>query len=246
MKKGIIIPARLASSRLPNKLLLDLGGKSILQRVYEQCLQVPNVSQENVYIAVDDQILIDHCNSFTSNTILTSKDHQSGTDRIAEAASKIDFDIVINVQGDEPFIDPILISEIADCFSDESVQMSSAMCPLTSVEEIKNPNNVKVITDTKGDAIYFSRLPIPYYRDQEINPINQNYYKHIGLYGYTKKFLLAYSKMKPTIYENAEKLEQLRVLENGFTIRMVTTTDNTIGIDTMEDYNNAKTILNNL
>ena len=243
MKKVIIIPARLASSRLPNKLLLDLGGKSILQRVYEQCLKVSNVDNENVFIAVDDQILVDHCKTFTSNTILTSKDHQSGTDRIAEAASKIDFDVVINVQGDEPFIDPNLISKIADCFSDNTVQMSSAMCPLTLAEDVQNPNNVKVITDNNEDAIYFSRLPIPYYRDEAIDPINQNFHKHIGLYGYTKEFLIAYSKMKPTTYESAEKLEQLRVLENGFKIRMVTVDDNTIGIDTLEDYNNAKKLL---
>lgn len=246
MKKGIIIPARLASSRLPNKLLLDLGGKSILQRVYEQCLLVSNIDKDNVYIAVDDQILMDHCSNFTSNIILTSKEHQSGTDRIAEAVNKIDFDIIINVQGDEPFIDPVLISEIADCFSDNKVQMSSAMCSLTSVKAIKNPNNVKVITNIKGDAIYFSRLPIPYHRDEEINPTKQNYYKHIGLYGYTKEFLLAYSKMQSTTYENAEKLEQLRVLENGFNIRMVKTTDNAIGIDTLEDYNKAKELLNKL
>ena len=154
--------------------------------------------------------------------------------------------MVINVQGDEPFIDPSLIEEIGDCFTDKNVRMSSAMCTLTSAEAIKNPNNVKVITNSINDAIYFSRLPIPYFRDEEIDPKKQRYYKHVGLYGYTKEFLLAYAKMKPTPYEQAEKLEQLRVLENGFQIRMVTTNDNVIGIDTIEDYNKAKALLNNL
>ena len=244
MKKVIVIPARLDSSRLPNKLLLKLGEKSIIQRVYEQCLKVKNIDQ--VYIAVDDEKLLNHCADFSKNVILTSKDHQSGTDRIAEAVEKINCDVVINVQGDEPFISPILIENISDCFTDATVKMSSAMCVLTSIESIKDPNNVKVITNTNNDAIYFSRLPIPYFRDEEIDPKKQRYYKHIGLYGYTKEFLVAYAKMKPTRYEQAEKLEQLRVLENGYQIRMVTTNDNAIGIDTIEDYNNAKALLNNL
>lgn len=244
MKKVIVIPARLNSSRLPNKLLLKLGEKSIIQRVYEQCLKVENIDQ--VYIAVDDDKLLSHCVDFSKNVILTSKDHQSGTDRIAEAVEKINCDVVINVQGDEPFIDPKLIEEIGGCFTDTTVKMSSAMCALTSTESIKDPNNVKVITNSINDAIYFSRLPIPYFRDEEIDSKKQRYYKHIGLYGYTKEFLLTYAKMKPTRYEQAEKLEQLRVLENGYQIRMVTTNDNAIGIDTMEDYNNAKALLNNL
>ena len=244
MKKVIVIPARLNSSRLPNKLLLNLGGKSIIQRVYEQCLKVTTV--DDVYIAVDDKKLLNHCKDFTPNVIMTRKDHQSGTDRIAEAAEKIDCDIVINVQGDEPFIDPNLITKIGECFSDKKVTMSSAMCGLTSTKAIKNPNNVKVITNLFNDAIYFSRLPIPYFRDEKIDLKKQRYYKHIGLYGYTKEFLFTYAKMKPTPYEQAEKLEQLRVIENGYQIRMVTTDDNAIGIDTIEDYNKAKALLNKL
>ena len=245
MKKIIIIPARLKSTRLPNKLLLDLGGKSIIQRVYEQCLKVKNI--DDVYIAVDDEQLLTHCNNFTKNTILTSKDHQSGTDRIADAAQKIDCDVIVNVQGDEPFINPELISEICNCFiEDSSVVMSSAMCPLSLIADITDTNNVKVITDVNKNAIYFSRLPIPFHRDQTINPNTQSYYKHIGLYGYTKDFLLTLSKLPLTPYEQAEKLEQLRVLENGYNIQMVTTNDNAIGIDTIEDYNKAKSLLNKL
>lgn len=244
MKKVIIIPARLQSTRLPNKLLLDLGGKSIIQRVYEQCKKVKNI--DNVFIAVDDQKLVEHCNTFTTNTILTSKDHQSGTDRIAEAASKIECDVVINVQGDEPFINPDLIENISTTFIDQTVSMSSAMHRLTVVSEITDSNNVKVITDNNNNAIYFSRLPIPFYRDENIDPEQQAYFKHIGIYGYTKPFLMQLSNMSATKYENAEKLEQLRVLENGFNIRMVTTTDNAIGIDTIEDYNKAKTLLKEL
>jgi len=240
MKKVIVIPARLESSRLPNKLLLNLGNKSIIQRVYEQCQKVSSI--DHIYIAVDHEKLVNHCKGFTTNVILTSQEHRSGTDRIAEAVSKIDCDIVINVQGDEPFIEPSLIEKIANCFSDKNVKMSSAMCSLTSDKAIKNPNNVKVITNALNDAIYFSRLPIPYFRDEKIDPEKQEYYKHIGLYGYTKEFLLKYSKMKPTRYELAEKLEQLRVIENGYQIRMVVTDDNAIGIDTIEDYNHAKTL----
>lgn len=236
MKKVVVIPARLNSSRLKNKLLLELNGKSIIQRVYEQCLQSTKI--DDVFIAVDDKKLKDHCLSFTESVIMTSTDHQSGTDRIAEAIQNIDADIAINVQGDEPFIDPTLIDQLSECFTDSAVNMCSAMVKITSAEAIKNPNNVKVVVDKNNNALYFSRLPIPYERDEKVKKID--YFKHIGIYGYKKSFILEYSKMKQTSLENAEKLEQLRVLENGYNIKMILTKDNAIGIDTLEDYENAK------
>ena len=241
MEKVIVIPARLASTRLENKLLLDLGGKSVIQRVYEQCVKAKGFKA--VYIAVDHQILQDHCLQFTDNVIMTDPNHQSGTDRIAEATLKIDTDILINVQGDEPFINPELIEALGETFSDQSVTMSSAMHLMDQVAEIEDVNNVKVVTSNKNDALYFSRLPIPYLRDQQIEPSTHKYYKHIGIYGYTKNFLLAYAEMPPSILEASEKLEQLRVLENGFSIRMIETNYKSSGIDTKEDYIRAKQLI---
>ncbi|WP_238527991.1 3-deoxy-manno-octulosonate cytidylyltransferase [Aquimarina agarivorans] len=235
MKKIIVIPARLKSSRLANKLLLDLGGKSIIQRVYEQCLKAKNI--DAIYIAVDENELKEHCSLFCNNVIMTDTNHQSGTDRIAEAISNIDCDAVINVQGDEPFIDPNLIETIANCLDSE--EMVSAKCKLEKLDDIKNPNNVKVITDCNSKAIYFSRAAIPFNRDG-VDVEKIDYFKHLGIYGYSKKFLIKYAQMKPTRLEITEKLEQLRVIENGFSIHMVQTTHNAIGIDTLEDYNEAQ------
>lgn len=238
MNTVVVIPARLQSTRLPNKLLLELGGKSIIQRVYEQCLKAKGIT--GVYIAVDHEKLKLHCQKFSNTVISTRADHQSGTDRIAEAVSNIDCNAVINVQGDEPFIDPKLISELAQEIKKNT--MVSAMCSIKDTVELKDPNNVKVITDKYSKAIYFSRSVIPFNRDG-IDFEKLSYYKHLGIYGYTKGFLLEYSKMEPTYLEQAEKLEQLRVLENGYSIKMVITSHNAIGIDTLEDYNHAKKLV---
>jgi len=238
MKTIVVIPARLQSSRLPNKLLLELGGKSIIQRVYEQCIKAKGIA--DVYIAVDHQSLKDHCEFFSDKVIVTGNHHQSGTDRIAEAISNIDCNAVINVQGDEPFIDPELISELAKEIQNNS--MVSAMCPIKTTFELKDSNNVKVVTDINSKAIYFSRSIIPFNREG-VDFSQLSYYKHLGIYGYTKAFLIEFSKMKPTYLEQTEKLEQLRVLENGFSIKMVKTQHSAIGIDTLEDYNNAKKLV---
>jgi len=238
MKTIVVIPARLESTRLPNKLLLELGGKSIIKRVHEQCLKAKGISA--VYIAVDSLELKTHCEAFSDNVILTGKHHQSGTDRIATAISEIECEAIINVQGDEPFIDPKLISELAIAI--QNTTMVSAMCPITNISEVEDPNNVKVVTDLNYKALYFSRSVVPFNRDG-INFDTITYYKHLGIYGYTKDFLLKYSIMKPTSLEQIEKLEQLRVLENGYTIQMVTTHHNAIGIDTITDYNNAKKLV---
>jgi len=241
MKNIIVIPARLESTRLPNKVLLDLNGKSVIHRVYNQCIKVKNI--ENVFIATDNHQIIEHCKLFTENIIRTKNTYVSGTDRIAEAISKIDCDNVINVQADEPFIEVSLIEELVGQLEEEDIQMVSAMHRIKLLDDLLDPNNVKVCVDNDKNALYFSRAPIPFYRNgvvlQNI-PEDLIYFKHIGIYGYRKQFLLKYSKMKPTYAENIENLEQLRVLENGCKIRMIETISQTLGIDTKEDYHAAQ------
>jgi len=243
MKKVIVIPARLDSSRLPKKVLLDLKGKTVIQRVYEQCLKVKNI--DGVYIATDSTEIEGVCRSFTDHIILTKSSHQSGTDRIGEAVSRIDCDIVVNVQGDEPFIDPNLIEELVHSFDHDQVSMASAMSKIENIKDLQDPNVVKVVVDTQNNAIYFSRAPIPFPRDhQEIIYSNEelkkhNFFRHIGIYGYQKDFLAKYIKMEQTNLEKLEKLEQLRVIENGFKIKMIEAATSLIGIDTQEDYEEA-------
>jgi len=251
MKKVILIPARLSSTRLPNKVLLDLNGKTVLQRVYEQCLKV---EIDEVYIATDSIEIKEVCQKFTQNIIITKNTHISGTDRIAEAIQVIDCDVVINVQGDEPFIEPKLIQQLINSFKNSNVQMVSAMQKIVKVEDLKNKNVVKVTVDNKNNALYFSRSTIPYYRDgwekllndHENIPKHLNFYRHKGIYGYKKDFLIKYTKMEQGYLENLEKLEQLRALENGYKIKMIETDYNSIGIDTIDDYNNALKYLNEI
>jgi len=244
MKCIVVIPARLESSRLPNKVLLDLEGKSVIQRVYEQCKKAKNI--DNIYIATDNQQVKDACQSFTNNIIMTSSEHTSGTDRIAEAVNDIDTLAVINVQGDEPFIDPELISHLAQTTINSSASVCSAMQQLHTVDELLDPNVVKVVTNQNNFAIYFSRAPIPYPRDSyhemqksSLLPQGVNFYKHIGIYGYKREFLLQYSSLPKSNLESTEKLEQLRVLDAGKSIEMITTTHEAFGIDTPQDYQNA-------
>jgi 3-deoxy-manno-octulosonate cytidylyltransferase (CMP-KDO synthetase) len=249
MKKIVVIPARLNSTRLPNKVLLDLNGKSVVQRVYEQCKKAQSIDE--VYIATDSQKVKEVCSSFTNNIILTDEKHQSGTDRIAEAISDIDCDIIINVQGDEPFIEPSLIDKLANSFKNSDTIMSSAMHKIQKVEELKSPNVVKVTIDKNSNALYFSRSIIPHHRDEWETLLNHHidipvplkFYRHLGIYGYTKDFLIKYSQMEQSYLERLEKLEQLRVLENGYKIKMIETNYNSIGIDTQEDYKMALSLL---
>ena len=250
MRKVVIIPARLSSSRLPKKVLLDLKGKSVIQRVYEQVKKAKKI--DAIYIASDSLEVERECKSFTSNIILTSSKHESGTDRIAEAVQDIECDIVINVQGDEPFIEPLLIDEFADIFEKEFLDMVSAMHKISLVDELKNPNIVKVIVNKNKEAIYFSRSVIPHHRDEwEILlkhhvkvPKSLKFYRHLGIYGYTKKFLLKYIRLDVSYLERLEKLEQLRVIENGYKIKMIETNYDSIGIDTEDDYKKALELIN--
>jgi len=243
MKKVIIIPARLDSSRLPKKVLLDLKGKTVIQRVYEQCLKVKNV--DGVYVATDSIEIKEVCETFTNNVIITKSTHKSGTDRIGEAVSAIDCDIVINVQGDEPFIEPSLIEALVNSFSNSEISMSSAMSKINNVKDLQNTNVVKVVTDLHNNALFFSRSLIPFPRDvKEISIAKEvieesQFFRHIGIYGYRKDFLLHFVNLEQSYLEKVEKLEQLRALENGFKIKMIEANSSLIGIDTQEDYEEA-------
>ena len=243
MKKVIIIPARLDSSRLPKKVLLDLKGKTVIQRVYEQCLKVKNVDE--VYIATDSIEIKEVCETFTNKVVITKSTHQSGTDRIGEAVSAIACDIVINVQGDEPFIEPSLIEALVNSFSNSDISMSSAKSKINNIKDLQNTNVVKVVTDLHNNALFFSRSLLPFPRDvKEISIAKEvlekyQFYRHIGIYGYRKDFLLKFVNMEQSYLEKVEKLEQLRALENGFKIKMIEAESSLIGIDTQEDYEEA-------
>lgn len=251
MRTVVVIPARLNSSRLSNKVLLDLKGKTVVQRVYEQCLKANNI--DAVYIATDSPEVKKSCENFTTNIIITDDTHESGTDRIAQAIQEIDCDVVINVQGDEPFIEPQLIEKLANSFNDD-IKMASALHKIKTVDELKNHNVVKVTIDKNSNALYFSRSIIPHHRDEwdsllhhhKIIPEPLRFYRHLGIYAYTKTFLLEYANMEQSYLERLEKLEQLRVLENGYKIKMIETEYNSIGIDTKEDYERALRVLNDI
>ncbi len=249
MKTIVVIPARLGSSRLPNKVILDICGKPMVQHVYEAAKKATNITE--VYIATDSKEVEEKCKVFTSNIIMTSKEHESGTDRLAEAVSNIECDGVINVQGDEPLIDPKLIEELATTLASTKTTMVSAMHRIETTEELKSPNAVKVTVDNNSNALYFSRSIIPHHRDNwdallhhhEIIPEPLKFFKHIGIYGYTKKFLLNYSQMEQTYLEKLEKLEQLRVLENGFKIKMIETEYVPVGVDVQSDLEQVRELM---
>jgi 3-deoxy-manno-octulosonate cytidylyltransferase (CMP-KDO synthetase) len=244
----VVIPARLNSSRLPEKVILDICGKPMVQYVYELAMKSKNV--HTVYIATDSQKVKEICESFTNNIIITSSKHQSGTDRIAEAIKDIDCNYIINIQGDEPLLDSKLIDQLATSLKKDNLSMVSAMHKIENTTELKSINSVKVTIDKNGDALYFSRSIIPNDRDNlksilssEKIPLQFNFYKHIGIYGYSKEFLLKYSLLNQTPLEVSEKLEQLRVLENGYKIRMIKTDYKPIGVDTQEDLEKVREII---
>lgn len=233
-----VIPSRYASTRFPGKPLIQIAGKSMIRRVYEQVSKSKSI--DYVVVATDDQRIVEEVKSFGGEYILTSSIHQSGTDRCAEVISKLpNFDIIINIQGDEPFINPAQIDLIANCFEDATVQLATLIKIITDAEELFNTNIPKVVINASEEAIYFSRQTIPYLRGTEKNDwINHHqFYKHIGIYGYTKSTLLAITKLKPSSLELAENLEQLRWLENGYKIKTKITSLETLAIDTPEDLN---------
>ena len=230
MKIICVIPARFASTRLPGKPLADIAGKPMIVRVYERVLQATKPSE--VIVAVDDERVYNAVLNDGGKAVMTAKNHPTGTDRLAEVALKCkDADVIINVQGDEPLIDPQVIDNLAEAFiADENLQMATVKT--TMQEDEKNePGNVKVITDKNDYALYFSRSLIPYPRENTGVIV----YKHIGIYGYRRDFLLQYAKMEPTPLEQTESLEQLRALENGYKIKVITTDKHFVGVDTKED-----------
>ena len=240
MKKVAVIPARLASTRLAKKLLLEIDGKSIVQLTYEKAAKAKLLDE--VWIATDAQELLEHCRTFTDNVALTSDQHQSGSDRVAEMAqNNPDWDLLINVQGDEPFVSPADIDSVIEPFiHDPKLEMASLFHYFDkNNEDITNPSNVKVVTDLNNRAMYFSRSPIP-------NPRNETgyrYKKHLGIYAYRRETLLRYCSYDRTEIEATESLEQLRALANGIDILMVEAQHNSIGIDTQADYDLAKTLV---
>lgn len=230
MKIICIIPARFASTRLPGKPLADVAGKPLIARVYEQAVKAKLPSE--FIVAVDDERVYNAVTRIGGKAVMTRKDHPTGTDRLAEAAQNYpDADVIINIQGDEPLIDPELIDRLAQLFiNDEKLMMATVKTPMLD-EEKNEPGNVKVITDKNNYAIYFSRSLIPYPR----NDMGVTVYKHIGIYAYRRDFLLNYARMKPTLLEQTESLEQLRAIENGYKIKVITSEKRFIGVDTKED-----------
>lgn len=236
MKTLGIIPSRYASTRFPGKPLVQIAGKSMIRRVYEQATK--SQSLDEVVVATDDLRIVEEVKSFGGKFVLTDSKHQSGTDRCAEVITKFPhFDTIINIQGDEPFIDPAQIDLLAGCFEDRGVQLATLIKGITTEEELFNTNIPKVVLNTFEEAVYFSRQTIPYLRSIEQKDwlTAHQFYKHIGIYGYSREALLAITKLSPSTLELAENLEQLRWLENGYKIKTKITTLETLAIDTPDD-----------
>jgi len=231
-----IIPARYKSTRLEGKPLADIDGKPMIQHVYERASKSKKL--DDLLVATDDQRIIDAVNKFGGKAVLTSEKHPSGSDRVAEVAKKLDADIVVNIQGDEPFINPEMIDEVVEPFENKSLLMATLMHEVLDESDFENPNVVKVVVNREGFALYFSRSLIPYPR----NRIDFHVYEHIGLYSYRKDFLLKLTKLPPTPLERIESLEQLRALENGYKIKVILTRKEYIplSIDTEEDLKKAR------
>lgn len=226
-----VIPARYASTRFPGKPLVDIGGKTMIQRVYEQSL-LANLTK--VVVATDDERIAEEVKRFGGDFIMTSPTHQSGTDRCAEVVAQLSgFDVVVNIQGDEPFIDPKQINLVISCFEDVEVKLATLIKEIHDEEELQNSNVPKVVINTRQQAIYFSRYPIPYLRNAV--PKTHQFYKHIGIYGYRTTTLLEITKLAPSSLEIAESLEQLRWIENGYQIQTKLTDIETIAIDSPAD-----------
>ncbi|MCI0921360.1 3-deoxy-manno-octulosonate cytidylyltransferase [Sphingobacterium rhinopitheci] len=236
MKVIGIIPARYASTRFPAKPLVDIAGQSMIQRVYQQAKHASSLDE--VIVATDDQRIYDHVKSFAGNVIMTNSAHQSGTDRCAEVIRNITgFDIAINIQGDEPFIDPQQIDLLVSCFANKQTDIATLVRKVESNEELFNENKPKVVLNNTGKAIYFSRQAIPFLRGIDPKEWLQNrpYYNHIGIYGYRTAVLTEVSKLPISDLERMEALEQLRWIDNGYTIQTAISNHSNDAIDTPED-----------
>lgn len=247
MKFIAIIPARYASTRFPGKPLADMAGKPMIQRVYEQVKK----SLNDVWVATDDQRIFDAVQSFGGNVVMTSSDHQSGTDRCNEAYKNIgqSFDVVINVQGDEPFIQPAQIEALKACFDSKNVELATLVKPFKKedgFDVLFNPNSPKVVINKADEAVYFSRSIVPYIRDAHHTEWldRHTFYKHIGMYAYRVDVLNEITQLAVSQLEKSESLEQLRWIDNGYKIKVGYTSMETIGIDTPEDMEKALELLN--
>lgn len=238
-----IIPARYASTRFPGKPLALLGGKPVIQHVYEKVAAV----LEAAYVATDDERIYDVVKSFGGQVVMTRTDHKSGTDRIEEAIEKIggEWDVVVNVQGDEPFVAKSQLDTICHCFDDPTTQIATLGKPFESMEAVQNSNSPKIVVDNMGFAMYFSRSVIPYVRGKEMSSWLTHYpfLKHLGIYAYRKDVLRQVTQLPQSSLEIAESLEQLRWLQNGFKIKVGTTDVETVGIDTPQDLERAEEFL---
>ncbi|MCX8031106.1 MAG: 3-deoxy-manno-octulosonate cytidylyltransferase [Thermodesulfovibrionales bacterium] len=248
MSAIVIIPCRYASTRFPGKPLKLLLGKPLIQHVFESVSKAKSI--DGIFIATDNDEIFRVVKSFGGHPIMTSQDHKSGTDRIAEAVMKIErekkcidkIDLVLNVQGDEPMIKAEMIDDLVNLMQEEDVKIATLVKRIENIEDIFNPNVVKVVFDLEGYAVYFSRSPIPYYRQffydksyKDIDIKKLYMYKHIGIYGYKRDFLFHYIKLPKSSLEEAEQLEQLRIIENGYKIKIKITPYDTLGVDTPED-----------
>ena len=238
MKFVGVIPARFGSSRLEGKPLKDICGYTMIEWVYKRAKKS---DLDDVVVATDDSRIYDEVLRFGGKAIMTRKDHENGTSRIAEVCEKIDkMDVIINIQGDEPLIEKEMINSLINCFKNEpDLKMGTLKHKLKTMEEVKNPNSVKVITDKNDYALYFSRSVIPYPRKENLN----NYFKHIGIYAYKKDFVIEYSKLPRTKLEISESLEQLRVLENGYKIKVLETDCQIVGVDTEIELEKVREII---
>jgi 3-deoxy-manno-octulosonate cytidylyltransferase (CMP-KDO synthetase) len=236
-----VIPARYSSSRFEGKVLADLCGKPMLQHVWEHAKQAKVLDE--VLIACDDERVARAAEGFGAKVVLTAKDHPCGTDRIIEVVNPLEVNVVVNIQGDEPLLHPLMIEQVARALLEHpEVSMATLMKKIEDPAQIDDPHTVKVVTDKNNFALYFSRLSIPCYAEHS-QAKEQVFYKHIGLYGYTKDFLFTYKNLPLSRLEKAECLEQLRVLEEGFRIKVIETKYDTIGVDTPEDLQRVKVLL---
>lgn len=238
MKIIAVIPARYASTRFPAKLMQDLCGKTVITRTYEAALKTQLF--DDVFVVTDSQLIYDEILKNNGKVIMSIKNHESGSDRIAEAVENLDIDVVVNVQGDEPFIDVDSLSKLIEVFKQDNnnqVDLASLMRKITDRNDIQNPNNVKVVVDQNQFALYFSRSVIPFPREENVGV---KYMQHIGIYGFRKQALLDFYALPMKSLEASEKLEQLRYLEYGKRIKMVETNHIGIGIDTLEDLEKAR------
>jgi 3-deoxy-D-manno-octulosonate cytidylyltransferase len=241
MKIIALIPARYAATRFPGKLMQMLGNKTVINHTYQNT--VATKLFDEVIVVTDSEIIFNEILRHGGNAIMSKKNHESGSDRIAEVVADLDVDVVVNVQGDEPFVKKEMLYDLLNVFrNDEArkVEVASLMYPITEKDDIANPNHVKVVVDKNSDALFFSRSVIPYPRDKNSTP---SYYKHIGIYAFRKNTLLSFTRWKPTPLETIEKLEQLRYLEYGIKIKMVLSQESPLSIDTEDDLRRAQNFI---